>query len=295
MAQIPRNSLQPTKVETARPDLDTFYDQLEETLRPARRWLVITGAGLSAASGIPTYRDDNGNWLRSDPIQHQDFIQSAASRQSYWARSMVGWPIVARAIPNRAHRALVELEAQGRIAMVVTQNVDRLHQDAGQQRVIDLHGRLDRVRCRGCGRLALRSELQRRLLRLNPAFSAPLGHARPDGDADVDPARLSGFRVPVCHFCDGVLMPDVVFFGGSVGRRRVANVTRMVEAADALLVAGSSLTVFSGFRFCRLAQQLGKPVVVVNRGVTRADCIASVKVPLDCSAVLPQLVTRLSH
>ncbi len=287
--QLPRVRLQAATSETAGPDPDTLYDQLEAVLRPARRWLVITGAGLSAASGIPTYRDDKGNWLRSDPIQHQDFIQSAASRQRYWARSMAGWPIVARAKPNMAHRALVDLEAEGRIAMLVTQNVDRLHQYAGQQRVIDLHGRLDRVRCRRCGRLALRDEIQRQLLRLNPAFPVPQAGARPDGDADVDPARLADFRVPACSLCDGVLMPDVVFFGGSVGRRKVAHVIRAVDAADALLVAGSSMTVFSGFRFCRLAQQLGKPVVVINRGVTRADAIASLKVPLDCSAVLQRL------
>lgn len=293
--EFPRKRLQPTTVETARPDLDTLCGQLEAVLRPARRWLVITGAGLSAASGIPTYRDDNGNWLRSDPIQHQDFIQSAASRQRYWARSMIGWPTVAHAKPNIAHQALVDLEAQGRIAMLVTQNVDRLHQNAGQQRVIDLHGRLDRVRCRACGRLELRNKIQRQLLALNPGFYVPEANARPDGDADIDATTLSGFRIPACQYCDGVIMPDVVFFGGSVGRQRVAHISRMVESADALLVAGSSMKVFSGFRFCRLAKQLGKPIVVVNRGITRTDAFASVKVPLDCSDVLGHLAVRLSQ
>lgn len=263
-------------------------------MRPARRWMVITGAGLSADSGIPTYRDDNGTWLRNDPIQHQDFIQFAATRQLYWARSMVGWPIVARARPNRGHYALAELESRGRISMLVTQNVDRLHQYAGQQRVIDLHGRLDRVRCRSCQRLALRSEIQSELQYLNPGFSADFASARPDGDADVDPELLSGFKVPACSFCRGVLMPDVVFFGGSVGRGRVANIKRMVETVDALVVVGSSMTVFSGFRFCRLAQQLGKPLVVVNRGSTRADPIASLKVARGCGEMLQTLATELA-
>ena len=267
-------------------------DRLAATLGPARRWLVITGAGISAASGIPTYRDDSGTWLRSDPIQHQDFINSAHTRRRYWARSMVGWPLVADARPNLAHQALRRLEDMGRISLLVTQNVDRLHQLAGQRRVIDLHGRLDRVRCLECARMGARSQLQRRLHRMNPSFSAHIAEARPDGDADVDAIQLEGFAVPDCPACGGVLMPDVVFFGGSVRRSRVSTVANGIERADAVVVAGSSMKVFSGFRFCRLAQQLGKPLVVINRGVTRADPLATLKVPLDCAPVLHGLATR---
>ncbi len=275
-------------------DIQQQCDRLAATLGPARRWLVITGAGISAASGIPTYRDDSGAWLRTDPIQHQDFINSAHTRRRYWARSMVGWPLVADARPNLAHQALSSLEGMGRISMLVTQNVDRLHQLAGQRRVIDLHGRLDRIRCRQCARLGSRAELQRRLQIMNPSFSAHIAESRPDGDADVDAAQLEGFAVPDCPACGGVLMPDVVFFGGSVRRSRVATVTAGIERADAVVVAGSSMKVFSGFRFCRLAQQLGKPLVVINRGVTRADPLATLKLSLDCAPVLHDLATRFA-
>jgi NAD-dependent SIR2 family protein deacetylase len=275
-------------------DIEQHCHRLQATLAPARRWLVITGAGVSAASGIPTYRDDDGTWLRSDPIQHQDFILSAHTRRRYWARSMVGWPLIADARPNRAHHALSRLEGMGRISLLVTQNVDRLHQFAGQRRVIDLHGRLDRVRCLDCGRIGARSELQQRLQALNPAFSAHIAEARPDGDAEVDDAHLAQFAVPACHACGGMLMPDVVFFGGSVRRSRVANINTCIERADAIIVAGSSMQVFSGFRFCRLARQLGKPLVVVNRGVTRADALATLKVPLDCSAALQSLAHHVA-
>jgi NAD-dependent SIR2 family protein deacetylase len=274
-------------------DGDEIWARLQSTLGPATRWLVITGAGVSAASGIPTYRDDSGTWLRSDPIQHQDFVQSASTRRRYWARSMVGWPLVVRARPNAAHHALSRLETLGRVPLLVTQNVDRLHQSAGQQRVIDLHGRLDRVRCLSCRRMALRSEMQRRLETLNSAFTAHIAEMRPDGDADVDAAQLQGFTVPSCTACGGVIMPDVVFFGGSVRRSRVAHINRVMARCDAVVVAGSSMRVFSGFRFCRLAQQLGKPLIIINRGVTRADELATLKVARDCATVFRFLASRI--
>ncbi len=283
----------PSLADTA-PDVEALCDRLEGALRPARRWLVITGAGISAASGIPTYRDDSGAWLRSDPVQHQDFVESAATRRRYWARSMVGWPLVADARPNSAHHALAQLEAQGKMALLVTQNVDRLHQQAGHRRVIDLHGRLDRVRCRCCRRLLSRSGLQQRLLALNPGFHAICATARPDGDAEIDAEQLQDFNVPACCHCGGVLMPDVVFFGGSVPRRRVANINALLHQSEAVVVAGSSLAVFSGFRFCRLARELGKPLIVINRGSTRADSIATLKLPLDCGSALQQLAARLA-
>ena len=254
---------------------------------------VLSGAGLSAASGIPTYRDDSGRWLRSDPIQHPDFIAKPASRQRYWARSMLGWSHVALSQPNRGHLALAQMEAAGAVNSLTTQNVDRLHQRAGHRRVIDLHGRLDRVVCLDCGAQQSRDSLQAQLQALNPKLLAAEAAVRPDGDADIADEWVNGFVVPECSVCSGTLMPDVVFFGGTVPRQRVEQTERAVHDADALLVAGSSLTVFSGFRFARLAHRLGKPLFILNRGTTRADDLASLKIDGDCSETLDYLATKL--
>ena len=258
-------------------------DQLRERYR---RVVVLTGAGVSASSGIPTYRDDDGNWLRSDPIQHQQFVGDSASRQRYWARSMVGWPYVQRSAPNAAHHALASLEQAGWLKLLVTQNVDRLHQRAGSTNVVDLHGRLDRVNCLGCGASLAREAFQQELLALNPAMNKPPAEARPDGDADLALEWLEGFAVPDCRACGGMLMPDVVFFGGTVPRDRVLGVTQAIEQSDALMVVGSSLMVYSGFRFCKLAHALGKPLIIINRGKTRADDLATLKLEGDCGALL---------
>jgi len=268
-------------------------ESLIDAVLGTRQLLVLTGAGISAPSGIPTYRDDHGDWRRSDPIQHQDFVGRESSRRRYWARSMAGWRYVRDAKPNAAHQALVRLERSRKVRMVVTQNVDRLHQRAGQRQVIDLHGRIDRVVCLGCRRSQTRADVQHQLNALNPAFRQRVEAVRPDGDAEVEDRFLDGFRVPVCPTCRGVLMPDVVFFGGTVPSARVNRVNASLEQADALLVVGSSLMVWSGFRFCRLAAQLGKPVWIVNRGRTRGDELATIKVEEDCVAVLQALVRRL--
>jgi len=257
--------------------------------------VALTGAGVSAGSGIPTYRDDRGRWQRSDPIQHQEFVADPASRQRYWARSMAGWRYVAAAAPNAAHHALAALEQAGRIDLLVTQNVDRLHQRAGHRRVVDLHGRLDRVACLDCGARLDRARFQHELEALNVDYAAHVLEVRPDGDADVATEHLAGFTVPGCSACGGVLMPEVVFFGGVVPAGRVARAVAAIETADALLVAGSSLMVYSGYRFCRLAVDLGKPLIVVNRGSTRADGIATLKVAGDCGKVLGALVGRLAR
>ncbi|MEP5764561.1 MAG: NAD-dependent protein deacetylase [Halieaceae bacterium] len=267
--------------------------KLEALLQGHPRLVALTGAGISVDSGIPTYRDDEGEWQRSDPIQHQDFIEHAATRQRYWARSMAGWSYVATSRPNRAHYALAELEQAGHIELLVTQNVDRLHQRAGHERVIDLHGRLDRVTCLDCGAIVARASLQGELQALNTRWSAYIAEVLPDGDAEVDDCVVEDFQVPPCRACGGVLMPDVVFFGGSVPRSRVQKVSRAIEEADALLVVGSSLAVFSGFRFCRQAHKLGKPVLIINRGSTRADELASVKIAHDAATVLDQLCSKL--
>ncbi len=257
--------------------------------------VVLTGAGISAASGIPTYRDDKGRWRHSEPIKHQEFIADPERRRRYWARSMRGWPAVRDARPNAAHRALAALERSGRVGTLITQNVDRLHQQAGSHRVIDLHGRLDRVRCLDCGAHQCREALQQQLTAMNPlAASAPPAKARPDGDADLPDALVEKIQVPDCKACGGVLMPDVVFFGGTVPRPRVQTCMQAVDEADALLVVGCSLQVFSGYRFCRRAAEAGKTVAIINPGITRADDLADVKWRVDCGALLANFNHHLS-
>ena len=258
------------------------------------RLLVLTGAGISLASGIPTYRDREGLWRHSDPIKHQEFLQDADRRRRYWARSQRGWPAVRDASPNDAHLALARLERAGYVRSVITQNVDRLHQRAGSREVIDLHGRLDRVVCLSCGEIICRNHVQQELHRLNTHKNGQFGSTpRPDGDVDIPDEIVASTRVPSCHLCHGVLMPDVVFFGGTVPRPRVDACMQALEGADALLAIGSSLQVFSGFRFCRRAEQLGKPLAIVNPGKTRADEMADLKISQDCAKVLKSIAREL--
>ncbi|TQV82399.1 NAD-dependent protein deacetylase [Exilibacterium tricleocarpae] len=268
-------------------------DRLLEFMQRHPRLLVLTGAGISRASGIPTYRDHRGNWQRNAPIQHRDFLADHAVRQRYWARSLVGWRYMQRAQPNRAHRALAELEARGRIELLVTQNVDGLHQRAGSQRVLDLHGRIDSAVCLACGTQRCRADIQRFLEHHNAELVDFAAAAGPDGDADVDDLDLSAVTVPDCVSCGGVVKPDVVFFGDNVPRQRVAATTAALQSAGALLVVGSSLMVFSGYRFCKLAAQSGFPIAVLNRGVTRADDLVEFKVEGDCGEVLDGVVGLL--
>lgn len=263
--------------------------QLADFLTENPRITVLTGAGISASSGIPTYRDDHGRWLRSEPIQHQDFLSREESRKRYWGRSMAGWPAVQSARPNEAHLALARLEALGRVAAVITQNVDRLHQRAGSRAVIDLHGRLDRVICLDCPAAIEREAFQQRLKMVNGAHSGAAAESRPDGDADIADHLVAAIEVPGCETCGGTLMPDVVFFGGSVPRDRVKDGMRAIEESDALLVVGSSLQVYSGYRFCRRASELGRPIAIINPGVTRADPLASLKIAEDCGPLLARV------
>lgn len=251
--------------------------------------LVITGAGCSARSGIPTYRNENAEWQRSDPIQHKDFVTRDASRRRYWARSFAGWPPVRDAEPNGTHAALARLESIGLVSRLVTQNVDRLHQKAGHQRVHDLHGRLDEVVCLGCGAMSQREDMQERLARLNPGLAPTALEITPDGDAEVASEVIERIRIPDCVRCGGILKPNVVFFGGAVDRALVNEIMGAVEAADAILVVGSTLMVFSSFRFVRHAASLGKPIAIVNRGRTRADDLATLKVDADCETTLNAL------
>lgn len=236
--------------------------------------MVLTGAGISTGCGIPTYRDERGVWLRSKPITHQEFVTDSRQRQRYWGRSTLGWATVSGAHPSQAHRALAALEAVGHITQVVTQNVDRLHQRAGTRNVIDLHGRLDRVHCLDCEQSLQRSTLQPRLLSLNPWLSRPVSELRPDGDADLAESDVAQVVIPDCTTCGGTLMPDVVFFGGSIPKERIAKAERALQRSNALLVVGSSLQVYSGYRFCRWAKSQDKPIFIVNPGITRADEMA---------------------
>lgn len=258
------------------------------------RLLVLTGAGCSTASGIPAYRDDFGNWQHRTPVQHRDFIRNEATRRRYWARSLTGWPYVARAQPNAAHHALAALEILGHLQLLVTQNVDGLHQKAGSRAVLDLHGRLDDVECLACGLRSGRAELQEALCALNPSFTPHGENIAPDGDTELSDECLAEFQVPACQRCGGVLKPTVVFFGENVAAAVVDRVREALHQAAALLVIGSSLTVYSGYRFVRAAIDAGKPVAVLNRGRTRADEDATFKINADCDVVLPALLAALA-
>lgn len=258
-----------------------------------RNLFVLTGAGCSTDSGIPDYRDDAGAWKRQRPMQWREFAGSAHGRRRYWARSLVGWARVHAARPSGAHQALAGLEGAGRIHTVVTQNVDGLHQQAGSRRVIDLHGRLDRVECMDCGGVMERSAYQDHLADLNPgwATTVPSGHA-PDGDADLDGADYGAFRVPDCHGCGGIIRPSVVFFGESVPAARVATAMARLAESDAVLVAGSSLMVWSGLRFVRAAAERGLPCAAVNLGRTRADGELVFRAAVPCGPALGEAAAR---
>lgn len=257
--------------------------------------VVLTGAGVSTGSGIPDYRDAGGAWKRTPPMQLAEFLGSERARQRYWARSLVGWRRVAGARPNAAHAALAALERGGRLGLVITQNVDGLHREAGSRRVVDLHGRLDRVECLDCGRVRPRAEHQAELEDANPGWAdaTALSGMAPDGDADLAGADYGRFRVPACRACGGVLKPAVVFFGEGVPRERTARALAAVPTAGVLLVAGSSLMVWSGYRFVRAARTAGVPVVIVSLGLTRGEGEAEGRLTADCREALPAVLARL--
>lgn len=254
-----------------------------------RRLFVLTGAGCSTDSGIPDYRDVNGEWKRPSPVTYQAFTGEDATRRRYWARSLIGWPTMALATPGAAHHALAQLEAAGRVELLLTQNVDGLHSAAGSRRIIDLHGRIDTVRCLACDTRTSRIDLQRELRRRNPHWAELEAGIAPDGDADLDGHDFSGFDVPDCAICGGMLKPDVVFFGESVPKERVTASFAALEQADALLVVGSSLMVYSGFRFVQAAARAGKPIAAINMGRTRADDVFTLKLAQPVGETLTAL------
>lgn len=256
---------------------------------------VLSGAGLSTDSGIPDYRGPSGTARSATPMTVQVFLGSTQARQRYWARSHLGWRVVARAEPNAGHRTVAALQERGLLTAVLTQNVDGLHTAGGATSVVELHGNLDRVVCLHCGDLSSREGLDERLREANPTFSATITTVNPDGDVALSDDAVLGFRVADCQLCDGTLKPDVVFFGETVPAERVQACFATVERSRALLVLGSSLTVMSGYRFVLRAAKLGVQVAIVNQGATRGDGKAALKLDAPLGVVLPQLTARLAR
>jgi len=269
------------------PDLDPLLD-----LIAGRSVTVLAGAGCSTDSGIPDY-GGLGSRTRKSRIQFRDFIEHPHARRRYWARASIGWRRVRDAEPNAAHLALARLERRERVTGVITQNVDGLHHRAGSSRVVELHGSLDRVVCLDCDAPAERAAMQERLMELNPWITQATAPRAPDGDAELTDERLAEFDVPSCEICGGVLKPDVVFFGENVPKGVVNAAWQLYEKGDVLLVVGSSLAVFSGFRFVLRASQDGRLVAIVNLGPTRADDRVAVKIDGPLGQVLPELARRM--
>lgn len=261
-------------------------------LLAGRRLVALTGAGCSTESGIPDYRGA-GRPVRRQPLQHGAFVREASVRQRYWARATVAWARFSAARPNPAHQALAALERGGILRGVITQNVDRLHSAAGSARVVELHGALAEVRCLVCARGEARAALQERLVATNPTWLERTAALAPDGDADLPADGIAAFEVPGCLVCEGPLMPDVVFFGGSVPADKTEAAWALLDEADAVLVVGTSLAVLSGFRYARGAAERGLPIAIVNQGPTRADSLSTLRVDAAAGVILPALAGRL--
>jgi NAD-dependent SIR2 family protein deacetylase len=270
----------------------TDLEPVVEALR-AGRVLVLSGAGISTESGIPDYRGEGGSLSRHTPMTYQDFTAGTPARRRYWARSHLGWRTFGRARPNAGHRAVAAFARHGLLTGVITQNVDGLHQAAGTEGVVELHGSLDRVVCLSCGASSPRRDLARRLEEANVGFEPVAAGINPDGDADLTDEQVKDFRVVSCAVCGGILKSDVVFFGEQVPPRRVEHCGRLVDEAASLLVLGSSLTVMSGLRFVREAARAGKPVLIVNLGPTRGDQHAVTRVALPLGKALTAVAERL--
>jgi len=272
---------------------EDHLDILHRTMAE-RRFLVLTGAGISTSSGIPDYRDNEGIRRGKAPMMYQEFLATPQARRRYWARAMLGWPRVRIAQPNQAHLALVTLQHRQRISGLITQNVDTLHDQAGSQNVIELHGSLHRVLCLDCQRPSARDVIQRLMETENPYLAGVDAVQAPDGDTLLDPAFEQRFRVPRCPHCNGErLKPDVVFFGENVAQATAARAMAAVEQAEGLLVVGSSLMAYSAFRLCKAMVEQGKPVIAINLGKTRGDELLQMKIAASCERLLPLLAERL--
>lgn len=269
-------------------------ESLASVLQLHDSWLILTGAGCSTQAGLGDYRDEKGEWKRPQPITGQTFRGDELARKRYWARGFVGWPHFARATPTTSHKALAKLQMNLSAPRLITQNVDHLHQQANHNGVIDLHGLLGEVICLNCNQLTLRAQMQERLSEANPWLNELDAAYAPDGDADLDDGITDSVIVPTCTHCEGMLKPNVVFFGENVPRDKVNTCFDALDAAAGLLVVGSSMMVYSGFRFCRRAQEYGKTIAIVNNGVTRADSMANFKIEGECGALLQEAVDRIS-
>jgi NAD-dependent SIR2 family protein deacetylase len=270
-------------------DFQHLVDVLQD-----RRIVVLSGAGCSTESGIPDYRGPETRRRARNPIQYREFMSDTVTRTRYWARSAIGWPRFTAAQPNDGHRALARMEAAGRVQGIITQNVDRLHQAAGSRCVVELHGALGEVRCLDCEGIEARERFQTRIATLNPGWSAQDAEIAPDGDAEVAAGAAQAFRVPECAHCEGTLKPNVVFFGENVPRDRVDAAWALLDEAEALLVVGSSLAVYSGYRFVLKAAKEHIPVAIVNLGTTRGDHLAQVRLEGRLGEVLPPLADALA-
>ena len=268
-------------------------DRLIEFVRAHPNLVILTGAGLSTASGIGDYRGQDGAWKRRPPIELRDFLRSDHARRRYWSRSMTGWPHFAAALPNAGHQAVARIARAGRLVGTITQNVDGLHARAGHDDVVELHGRLAHVHCLKCAAKFERATVQEWLVGANPSFAARALELLADGDAELADDDVATFNVPDCPTCGALLKPSVVFFGESVPRYVVERALALVDRASALMLIGTSVMVYSGYRFCRVAAAQRKPIVSINRGVTRADALLEFKVEADCADVLVRLVDAL--
>lgn len=272
-----------------REHLDTLLQAMADD-----KFLILTGAGISTPSGIPDYRDSDGVRRGRQPMMYQEFLAAPESRRRYWARAMLGWPRVRQARPNAAHEALATLQQRGRISDLITQNVDTLHDQAGSQDVIELHGSLHRVLCLDCGQRSERDAIQQQMEAHNPYLSGVDAVQAPDGDTLLDPSFEARFQVPRCPHCAGERMkPDVVFFGENVAPTTAARALAAAENAAGLLVVGSSLMAYSAFRLCRVIAERGKPLMAINLGKTRADDLLDLKIEGSCEELLPWLVEEL--
>ncbi|WP_122689744.1 NAD-dependent protein deacetylase [Pseudomonas viridiflava] len=275
----------------AREQLDTLGQHMAE-----RPFLVITGAGISTASGIPDYRDKDGVRRGKQPMMYQEFVNNPAARQRYWARAMLGWPRIRAAQPNAAHQALAHLQNSYAITGLITQNVDALHTQAGSREVIELHGSLHRVLCLDCHQRHDRAAIQEVMLEQNPYLLGVHAVQAPDGDTLLDPAFEAGFKVPSCPHCQGNrLKPDVVFFGENVALPTAAKAMLSAEQAEGLLVVGTSLMAWSAFRLCKAMAEQGKPIIAINHGKTRADELLDMKIEAPCEQLLPLLAEELTR
>lgn len=281
-----------TSLQLAPPLTSNPSEKLLSFIQQHPKLTVLTGAGISTDSGIPDYRDARGEWKQKQPVQHQAFMSQLSVRQRYWGRSLPGWPIMRDAQPNFAHHALVDMERKGHVNLLITQNVDRLHQKAGSQQVTDLHGRSDEVVCMSCDYRVDRNAVQQQAAELNPEFASIRAKAAPDGDANLE-MNFTHFEVPDCPKCSGILKPDVVFFGDNVPKERVHHSLDTLKKSDGLLVIGSSLMVYSGFRFCRYAADWKLPIATLTLGRTRADPLTSLQINASIKETLESVIDAL--